>query len=374
MIGYKATDMNGCCRGFKFEVGKTYTKDTPKEELECCTDKVFHFCRELFAIEKESDYKLSESRIFEVIAGDYVRSGDKYATNSITILREIEGEEKQYLMNSGNINSGNRNSGDWNSGNCNLGDCNSGNCNSGNMNSGNMNSGNCNSGNINSGNWNSGNCNSGNMNSGNMNSGNINSGNRNSGDWNSGNTNSGDKNSGDWNSGNINSGDRNSGSWNSGNMNSGDYNSGNWNSGNWNSGDCNSGNWNSGNRNSGNWNSGNMNSGFFNSTEPEVRMFNKQTKLKAHEIKIPNFCYFDLTVWVSHDTATDEEKSEHKNEIETCGGFLKTLEYKEAWRLAWDKASKEEHKELFKLPNWDNEVFKEITGIDAEAEIAKEDN
>ena len=34
MIGYKATDMNGCCRGFKFEVGKTYTKDTPKEELE----------------------------------------------------------------------------------------------------------------------------------------------------------------------------------------------------------------------------------------------------------------------------------------------------------------------------------------------------
>ena len=76
MIGYKATDMNGCCRGFKFEVGKTYTKDTPKEELECCTDKVFHFCRELFAIEKESEYKLSESRLFEVIAGDYVKSGD----------------------------------------------------------------------------------------------------------------------------------------------------------------------------------------------------------------------------------------------------------------------------------------------------------
>ena len=52
MIGYKATDKDGCCRGFKFEVGKTYTKGTPKEELECCTDKVFHFCRELFAIEK----------------------------------------------------------------------------------------------------------------------------------------------------------------------------------------------------------------------------------------------------------------------------------------------------------------------------------
>ena len=287
MIGYKATDMNGCCRGFKFEVGKTYTKDTPKEELECCTDKVFHFCRELFAIEKESEYKLSESRLFEVIAGDYVKRGNKYGTNSLTILREIEGDEKQELINSGN----------WNSGNCN-------------------------------------------------------SGNRNSGNWNSG----------DWNSGNRNSGNRNSG-----NRNSGD-----WNSGNRNSGNCNSGNRNSGNWNSGNWNSGNCNSGFFNTNEPFVRMFNKDTKLKKYEIDIPLFCHFDLTVWVSHDTATEEEKEEHNEEIKTCGGFLKTLDYKEAWRLAWNKASKEEHLEMLKLPNWDNEVFKEISGIDAEAEIAKE--
>ena len=157
MIGYKCTDMDGCCRGFKFEVGKTYTKNTPKEELECCTDKVFHFCRELFAIEKESDYKLSESRLFEVIAGDYVRSGDKYGTNSLTILREITGEEKKELINSGNRNSGNRNS------------------------------------------------------------------------------------------------------------------------------------------------------GFFNSNEPCVRMFNKETKFKRDEINIPSWCYFDLTVWVLHDTATDKE-------------------------------------------------------------------
>ena len=287
MIGYKATDMHGCCRGFKFEVGKTYTKDTPKEELECCTDKVFHFCRELFAIEKESEYKLSESRLFEVIAGDYVKRGDKYGTNSLTILREIEGDEKQELINSGNRNSGDWNSGDWNSGDCN------------------------------SGNWNSG----------------------------------------IWNSGN----------WNSGNRNSGNRNSGDWNSGDWNSGDCNSGNW-----NSGNWNSGNCNSGFFNTNEPFVRMFNKDTKLKKYEIDIPLFCHFDLTVWVSHDTATEEEKEEHNEEIKTCGGFLKTLDYKEAWRLAWNKASKEEHLEMLKLPNWDNEVFKEISGIDAEAEIAKE--
>ena len=287
MIGYKATDMNGCCRGFKFEVGETYTKDTPKEELECCTDKVFHFCRELFAIEKESEYKLSESRLFEVIAGDYVKSGDKYGTNSLTILREIEGDEKQELINSGDCNSGKWNSGDGNSGS------------------------------FNSGNWNSGDCNSGKRNSGNCNSGN----------------------------------------WNSGNYNSGKRNSGYRNSGDWNSGD---------------WNSGDGNSGFFNTNEPFVRMFNKDTKLKKYEIDIPLFCYFDLTVWVSHDTATEKEKKDHNEEIKTCGGFLKTLDYKEAWRLAWNKASKEEHLEMLKLPNWDNEVFKEISGIDAEAEIAKE--
>ena len=297
MIGYKATDINGCCRGFKFEVGKTYTKDTPKEELQCCTDRVFHFCRELFAIERESNYRLSESRLFEVIAGDYVREGDKYGTNSLTILREIKGDEKKEL-----INSGNRNSGDWNSG-----------------------------------------------------------------DWNSGN-----RNSGDWNSGNRNSGNRNSGDWNSGNRNSGNRNSGNWNSGNWNSGDLNSGNRNSGDLNSGDWNSGNFNSGYFNTDEPFVRMFNKDTKLKKDDIHIPQFCFFDLTIWVSQNTATDEEKEAYKKEINTCGGFLKTLDYKEAWRLAWDKASKEEHLMMLALPNWDNEVFKEISGIDAEAEIAKE--
>lgn len=327
MIGYKATDKNGYCRGFKFEVGKTYVKNTKKEDLECCTDKVFHFCRELFAIEKESCYKLSESRIFEVIAGDYVRDGDKYGTNVITILREIKGEEKNELINKGEYNSGNSNSGNHNSGNSNSGD------------------------------HNSGNSNSGYFNSGDRNRGNFNSGSKNSGSRNSGYANIGDFNSGDLNGGNFNSGNCNSGCRNSGNKNSGSHNSGDRNSGNCNSGD---------------WNSGNCNSGFFNSDEPFVRMFNKDTKFRKNEIVIPHWCYFDLNVWVSYDTATEEEKEQHKIEIATCGGFLKTLEYKEAWKLAWCKTSKEEHKSLLDLPNWNNEVFKKISGIDAEAEIAKE--
>ena len=93
------------------------------------------------------------------------------------------------------------------------------------------------------------------------------------------------------------------------------------------------------------------------------------TTYKRKDIKIPFWCFFNLTVWVSHDTATEEEKTEHKAEIEICGGFLKKINYKDAWRIAWNKASIEERKELFDLPNWDNQVFKEITGIDAENEI-----
>ena len=93
------------------------------------------------------------------------------------------------------------------------------------------------------------------------------------------------------------------------------------------------------------------------------------TDCKIGDVNIPSWCYFDLTVWVSHDTATEEEKKKYKNEIEICGGFLKTIDYKDAWRLAWHKASIEERKKLFELPNWDNEVFKEITGIDDEKEI-----
>ena len=277
MIGYKATDINGYCRGFKFEVGKTYTKDTPKEELECCTDKVFHFCRELFAIEKESNYKLSESRLFEVIAGDYVRINDIYGTNSLTILREICGDEKKELLDRGNCNTGNHNSGSYNSGSCNTGSFNTGN-------------------------------------------------------------------------------------WNAGNNNTGYYNTGYYNTGN-----CNTGSFNTGNNNT-----GGFNTGYFNTDEPFVRMFNKDTKLKRNEVNIPQFCFFDLTVWVSGDNATEEEKKTYKKEIYACGGFLKKLDYKEAWRLAWDKANKKEHLKMLELPNWDNEVFKEISGIDAEAEIANE--
>ena len=76
-----------------------------------------------------------------------------------------------------------------------------------------------------------------------------------------------------------------------------------------------------------------------------------------------------MTIFVSYDTATDEEREKYKRDIETCGGFLKTIPYKEAWRRSWDKASDADRRKVMALPNWDNEIFKEISGIDVEKEL-----
>ena len=178
-------------------------------------------------------------------------------------------------------------------------------------------------GNWNSGDWNSGNSNSGDSNSGNSNSGDSNSGHRNSGDWNSGNWNSGDWSSGDWNSGDSNSGD-----WNSGHRNSGD-----WNSGDWSSGHRNSGDW-----NSGNWNSCDFETGCFNSEQAEtVRVFNKPcSKVKWDNAEKPNFLYFNL----------DSE-----------------LGYKGSFQKAFESASDGDIELLKALPNFDADVFFEISGI-----------
>ena len=160
-----------------------------------------------------------------------------------------------------------------------------------------------------------------------------------------------------------NSGDRNSGYLNSGYLNSGDRNSGYRNSGDLNSGNLNSGNRNSGNRNSGNWNSGNWNSGYLNSDEPTVRMFNKDTGLKVSEINIPSWMWdLELTKWVSFDDMTEEEKVERPKAY-ICDGYLKTTDYKDAWKILWKSISGEQRKEVKSLPNFDKKVFKEITGI-----------
>jgi len=81
-----------------------------------------------------------------------------------------------------------------------------------------------------------------------------------------------------------------------------------------NSGNRNSGYGNSGYGNSGDGNSGYGNSGMFNSDDPKIfRVFGKNLSAKKYnKIVLPNFCFFELTCFISHDTATQEEKEKHK--------------------------------------------------------------
>ena len=180
-------------------------------------------------------------------------------------------------------------------------------------------------------------------------------------------------NSGDWNSGDWNSGNRNSGNRNSGNRNSGD-----WNSGNRNSGDCNSGNWNSGNRNSGDWNSGDWNktsfsNGCFNTVSPKIYMFNKPTDwtlehwLNCRARYLLNQIDDCPLEYVWFDSMTDEEKAAHP-EAEITGGYLKERTTADNARKWWAGLSADDRNIIFSLPNFDAAIFKEITGIDVDAE------
>ena len=180
-------------------------------------------------------------------------------------------------------------------------------------------------------------------------------------------------NSGDWNSGDWNSGDWNSGDCNSGDWNSGDWNSGDWNSGDWNSGDWNSGNRNSGNRNSGDWNNTNFSNGCFNTVEPKIHLFNKPSEwtyrdwLNSDARYLLNQIPGDVLEYIWFENMTDEEKEVHP-EAETTGGYLKELDNSECAVIWWRSLDQRKKNVIMAIPNFDKAIFKEITGIDVDAD------
>ena len=291
MEGYKVFEPDWTCRGFQYEVGKTFEEDvTPS-----CCNRGFHFCKELKDCFNYYSFN-PDNKVAKVMAlGEIDEESDdsKCCTNKIQIVEEISWEDVLRMVN--------------------LGKGNAGLCNSGNRNSGNRNSGN--------------------------------------------------RNSGDWNSGDCNSGNRNSGNWNSGDCNSGDCNSGNRNSG-----DCNSGNRNSGNRNSGDWNKTNFSNGCFNTEEPKIFLFNKPSDwtyrdwLNSDARYLLNQIPRNVVDWIWSDNMTNEEKEQHP-EYEVVGGYLKILDESECGQLWWDSLS-ERYKNIIKaMPNFDKEIFEDVTGI-----------
>jgi len=156
----------------------------------------------------------------------------------------------------------------------------------------------------------------------------------------------------------------NTGSENTGSRNSGNRNSGNRNSGNWNSGNCNSGVYNTGSCNTGGCNSGSRNSGWFNTDEPKMRLFNKESDFKQSEIKeiLPHWKEFYLNKWISESEMTTQEKLDNET-FHVCDGYLKKFEYKKAWANFWRDTDEDNRQKFLNLPNFDAEIFEKITGI-----------
>ena len=268
MKGYKVFKSDWTCRGFYYEVGKTYEM---KEDPVCC-ERGFHFCGKL--IDCFNYYKFdSENKVAEIEATGAIDDDgneEKYCTNKIKIVRELTWHEVLDLVNTGKDNTGRSNTGD-----------------------------------------------------------------RNTGDWNTGDRNTGNSNTGDRNTGNRNTGD-----------------------------------WNTGNRNTGDWNSVDFSTGCFNTKEEKIRLFNKRSKWTYRDWRCSSArdlmcdCPCIKTVWISEKYMTDSEKEENPT-WECTGGYLKTVEAtdkdKQEW---WDNLDDEEREEVMRLPNFDKEIFKKITGIE----------
>ena len=172
--GFKVFNPDWTCRGFQYEVGKTYEMEG---EPVCCSSG-FHFCTK--ATDCFSYYEFdSKNKVAEIIAlgeVDYESSDTKCCTNKIKIVRELPWDEVLRIVNmgkdctgfrnTGNYNTGDYNTGNHNTGNRNTGNCNTGNCNTGNYNTGNYNTGNYNTGDYNTGDWNTGDWNTGDYNTG----------------------------------------------------------------------------------------------------------------------------------------------------------------------------------------------------------------
>ncbi|MEW5819748.1 MAG: hypothetical protein AB1782_06120 [Cyanobacteriota bacterium] len=332
LIGYKIIkpDWKSKHNDIKYEIGKTYELDN-NHELE---KSGFHFCND--PLDCFKNHKFSPDNIVVEIeaSGEIIEKDHVFVTNKIQILNQLSWHQVLDLVNAGKYNTGFDNKGDYNTGS--------------------FNSSNNNTGNYNSGASNTGDSNSGTYNTGHSNEGNFNTGNYNIGHYNTSSNNSGNNNTNEWNTG----------SWNSGRANSGDHNTGWYNSGNFNSGFRNSGN-----RNSGVFNSCDNTAGVFCSEEQTIYMFNKPTNIKLSEFyeseafKLLTKMGFLLT---ASEFVTAIEITEGMDDADNSEGrviYLNPMDYKEACKLWWENLDDKEKQIVKTLPNFDADIFYEITGI-----------
>ena len=97
-----------------------------------------------------------------------------------------------------------------------------------------------------------------------------------------------------------------------------------------------------------------------------IRIFNKPSGMSIRDFLRSKYwdamcsASFLLTEWVDFTT---EEKAKDP-EKERIGGYLKVYTYEEAWANWWNNLSEEAKQIIQEIPNFDPEIFKDITGID----------
>jgi hypothetical protein len=201
-------------------------------------------------------------------------------------------------------------------------------------------------------------------NTGHYSTGDCSTGNRSTGYHSTGNYSTGNYSTGDWSTGYHSTGDWSTGNRSTGHCSTGDYSTGDWSTGDWSTGDRSTGYRSTGNYSTGYWSTSNYSTGHFSTIdEMGFSAFNKPcTREQWAQADIPSWLYFNLTEWVDKEDMTDLEKQDHPT-YETTGGYLKVYEYQEAWEKSYDNATREEQLKIKSLPNFDAEVFYEISGI-----------
>ena len=110
--------------------------------------------------------------------------------------------------------------------------------------------------------------------------------------------------------------------------------------------------------NSGNWNSCNYSNGVFcNQEDKDIRIFNKPSGMSLEEFWDSKYYRalqsepLELTYW--------DDKNEE----------LKCRSYKDACAIWWSKLTEKNKKIIQEIPNFDPEIFFDITGIDVREDI-----
>ena len=99
MEGYKVFEPDWTCRGFQYEVGKTFEEDV----IPSCCSKGFHFCKELKDCFNYYPFN-PDNKVAKVIAlGEIDEESDdsKCCTNKIQIVEEISWEDVLRMVNLG---------------------------------------------------------------------------------------------------------------------------------------------------------------------------------------------------------------------------------------------------------------------------------